>query len=273
MKRIVCILCLMAMVVSMVSCGSKESDSESTSDSAVATEESVTDESENLPFAEREGIEFTTESSFTIDAETCFVDENGDETTYEGVEPTDNPRRIWITNATKTDLNDGTVSYTIEFEYEDYFGYTRDKNYSYDNISVGVNSKCFGILDYYTGIGESTHNEGRFETTINWQDKEYNLFYARGQQPSESNGWETLFEDDTSITRANVGHAYESITITASADYDGLLLYTLKGEYTSSSDDDDEEEEYWTAWDPVKYPVKNYYFIKVDDLVKEFENN
>lgn len=276
MKRIVCMLCLMAMVLSIVGCKGKESEPQSTSDSAITTEETVADisedeEMENLPFAEKEGLEFITETDIEIPARTFFVDEDGNEIELDGGVPIDHPRSLSIVSVEKADAGDGNVTYTIDFQIRDTLEFKLEKDFEFDGKPITVNAVCFDILDYYTGMGCGEHDDGVFDTVISWKGKDYNISYQREGEQVGASEWETIDEDDKYITRSMYGYSREVITITAPEDYDGLLLYTLKAPYVEDSDDEgDDSEEAWSQIDFDQYSANDYYFLKVSDLLQMF---
>jgi hypothetical protein len=198
--------------------------SEVTEDAAEneAVEEVTEEAAQEVAFAEANGLQFSDLSSLEIPGFLYFEDENGNYTEdgLEGVSLIQPTFRYTFGDITVSEPDeDGNVVYTISYTKEGELAYEGEGNFNMGFISTGLS-----IMDYYTGTvfaERDLQNDDSYDiyTDVVWDDVTYSVGYTKSIS-WDSGGWQ---QDESGINR-NLLSGYTICTITAPADYDGLVL-------------------------------------------------
>lgn len=294
-RRLLATLLCLAISVSMVACGSNNNSTEQTeqteisntvedsesietelvSTESVETSESQENETEEIveatPYAEENGLIFTTERNFEIPFLAYFLDEDGNYVeTVEGYElrQKNATYTIGTISVSEADENGNVkiiIPCTLKCPYE--FLCTTD-----EIADLRGSAKDIYLADYYTGLefprkGMEVSDKYEAEVSIQWAGKENIISY---QLTSEfSNDRVREIEKDVWTTD---GYTHLKFVITAPADYDGLMLVLdSRGQteyYKSNTSEIDMTER--TILEDFSGTAEDLICIRVKDLIETY---
>ena len=292
-KKILAMLLTVAMAFSLLSLsacgGSSETPSPEATESPAASEPPESSESPEpsqspepsetpeaaIPYAEANGLSFSTEKGYTIPAFTYLTDLR-EPTTINGVSisgAVDASYTIGDISVSEADA-DGMVQMIIPFHVE--FTTTVTDNFTYEG-DYGYNWSCInaGVFDYYTGIVIPTdgtlHEGSTLENAIDitYQDVTYPIGYTR-----------SLTSNDDFSDWVDVGGNIYELQITVSVDitytihmpeeYDGLCLALYlpgKTELPEDKEDSSEITYLLEVLEEEEEDISDYVLMRVSDLM------
>lgn len=295
-RKFLCSVVTMSMVAALVGCGSSASDSAAANDeestqveddipeeTAEDTAEEIVEEAEEeteedvteipeqeVPFAEENGLQFSDLSPLEIPGFEFFTDSDGNylEEGPEGVSLIQPTIVYTFGDITVSDPDeDDNVVYTISYTKEYEFAYEAPENYSEFYFNVNSDGICF--LDYYTGTvfpARDTSGDASYEisTDIVWDDVTYSVGYTKSIEWTHGD-----WQQDGNILSIPYS-SYSEYTVTAPADYDGLVIYIDNRGITEYEEYDYENfTEAHTFGTEEDESIDDCTFIRVSDYVTQ----
>ena len=253
----------------------EESETEETTETTAAATETETEETTdmNLPWAERNGIVFESLQGIELPAsDTIYQDGE----VIEEVVFADNPAVYKITGITVSDPDeDGNVVYTLDYTIE----HTLDVTIPYDVADSFSGSTYYMqlicVYDYYTGTvlaGTGTYilRDDPVVATVEYDGNVYEITTSVTEFSDEclSNDWWDI-DDNTWECEKQYAMTWQ-LTITAPADYDGLILGIFDQDYDDEEDEEEINWEDWLTYDFGEFDEDDneaYHFTLVKDLI------
>lgn len=231
------------------------------------------------PYAEEQGIEFTSQREFLLPAVAYFNDAKGNENidmSKQGVTISCSEAVYKFEEVTVSAPDEkGNVVMNIVYTISAENTITQDASYQYGGeILSSTGWKTMGMFDSYTGytIPETNSNEdGIIESSVTLNG--HTLDYTLSRQSTSAWGnWENQ-EGDLWELKGMIACTYRYV-VTMPADYDGLCLYLCLAGRAEYADFDNEGQ---SVSRPVLENLKkdqtleDYAFIRVSDLLASYE--
>ena len=254
-------------------------------------EEIVEPEEEKvLPWAEENDISFSTEKEFSGPVYALATsDEEGkkvmEELSFSEVNSKSVLKDITISDADE----EGYVVYTITYDGETSFSMEFNQDFNLGTFNYWWGDILFFPMDYYTGtvfphedvythfdLGENTYEKDNVITTdVSYEGINYSVSVAQNINSNiVESGWKDTGDGNRKET-VKVSTTY-TYTIKLPREYDGLVLAVVNEDnFVPSGDRPDYYDAYILGSEDDVYgkDVSEYNYLKVSDIVKDFENN
>lgn len=232
-----------------------------------------------IPYAEANGLVFTSEQSYTAPVFTYFI-ENGKPTSIGGLSITDVADASYtIGDISASDVeSNGMVQMTIPYHFDFAATITQDLSQEVEGdgtFNTGCQYTLFSLFDYYTGTvfpSKNLHGSNTDVTNaidITHKDVTYSVSYMLNQTASDSySDWDVDWGNDTAECQ-NIWSMDVTYTITMPKEYDGLCLYLYLPGTTEYKEPREELSEVTTLLEDLEEgeDISDYALIRVSDLM------